>query len=64
MPSWARIGSAGRHGGRAQREAAAFVTVLLAFHSSQRIALYAGAVWGVAIVVAYAIHSRRGAPAG
>ncbi len=37
----------------------AFVGVLLAFNASQRVALYAGAVWGVAIVTAYAIHSRR-----
>jgi amino acid transporter, AAT family len=39
----------------------AFVTVLLAFNSSQRVALYAGAVWAVLILVAYAIHRRRSA---
>jgi len=37
----------------------AFVTVLLAFNSSQRVALYAGAVWAVVIVTAYALHRRR-----
>jgi amino acid transporter, AAT family len=36
-----------------------FVTVLLAVNPSQRVALYAGAVWAVAILVAYAIQSRR-----
>ena len=37
----------------------AFVTVLLAFNASQRVALYAGAVWAVLILAAYAIHVRR-----
>jgi amino acid transporter, AAT family len=41
----------------------AFVTVLLAFNSSQRVALYAGAVWAVLILAAYAIHLRRSATA-
>lgn len=38
----------------------AFVAVLLAVNSSQRVALYAGAVWAVLILVAYGIHVRRG----
>lgn len=37
----------------------AFVGVLLAFNASQRVALYAGAVWAVMILAAYAIMSRR-----
>jgi amino acid transporter, AAT family len=41
----------------------AFVGVLLAFNASQRVALYAGAVWAVAIVVAYAVYRRRAARA-
>jgi AAT family amino acid transporter len=41
----------------------AFVTVLLAFNASQRVALYAGAVWAVLILLAYAIHVRRSAAA-
>jgi AAT family amino acid transporter len=39
----------------------AFVGVLLAFNSSQRVALYAGAVWAVAILAAYAVYRRRAA---
>ncbi len=42
----------------------AFVTVLLAFNASQRVALYAGAVWAVLILAAYTIHVRRRKPAG
>jgi amino acid transporter, AAT family len=37
----------------------AFVAVLLAFNASQRIALYAGAIWAVVIGIAYAIYRRR-----
>jgi amino acid transporter, AAT family len=37
----------------------AFVTVLLAFNEDQRVALYAGAAWGLLIVAAYAIQTRR-----
>jgi AAT family amino acid transporter len=42
----------------------AFVGVLLAFNASQRVALYAGAVWAVMVVTAYAIHGRRARSAG
>jgi AAT family amino acid transporter len=37
----------------------AFVTVLLALHANQRVALYAGALWAVIVVTAYAIQRRR-----
>jgi amino acid transporter, AAT family len=36
-----------------------FVAVLLAFHASQRIALYAGAVWALIIITAYEVYRRR-----
>jgi hypothetical protein len=36
----------------------------VAFNASQRVALYAGAVWAVLILAAYAIHVRRSRPAG
>jgi AAT family amino acid transporter/D-serine/D-alanine/glycine transporter len=42
----------------------AFVGVLLAFNSSQRVALYAGAVWAVIVVAAYAIYNRHARSAG
>src|SRR4051794_6319245 len=42
----------------------AFVAVLLAIYPSQRVALYAGAVWAVLILVAYAINVRRSTHAG
>ena len=42
----------------------AFVAVLLAFNSSQRVALYAGAVWAVAILAAYAVYRRRATRGG
>ena len=41
----------------------AFVVVLLAFDTEQRVALYAGAAWGIAIIAASVPVLRRRATA-